>query len=159
MKELETDFLEEYKVVDRICGDEYLSQNGMSEYILQMEEARETGRGFIPSWDGYYRTLKRLRRIRNQIVHDSYGSECSEQDLEDLKAFHKDLISIEDPLALLGKYERRSGSVEDKQVDDASDAPSDEQESESGILFYILFGILAAVAIVFAFCSRSRLLP
>ena len=58
---------------------------------------------FIVNWDKKLKDLKHLRWLRNQIAHDNGVYEVTEQDLLDIKLFHDELLTQEDPLALLYK--------------------------------------------------------
>lgn len=97
MSVLEMEFLDEYKSVDKICKDMYSSKNGVTAYIECMESTNYMIQSKIPLWNQDYRSLKRMRRIRNQIAHES-NSECTENDLLWLSDFHSRLINCQDPL-------------------------------------------------------------
>lgn len=100
MNELESDFLEQYKRVDRICKDKLSSEKGLSQYI---QELQENGR-----YNKECRALLHLRSIRNRIVHESGNSGCSENDLKILDDFYCDLISMQDSLTEIYGQKRKS---------------------------------------------------
>ena len=64
MTELEIDFFEEYKSVDNICRDMYQSQQGVTEYISQMETMNCQGSRRVVNWNEKYKKLKHLRWLR-----------------------------------------------------------------------------------------------
>ncbi len=101
MNDLEIEFLEEYKRVESFCRDALSVQNGVSEYIAQMEDESTFGISSVVNWQNSFRTLKRLRWLRNQIAHDTGASDCTEADLDALLSFHDDLLNQRDPLSQL----------------------------------------------------------
>lgn len=60
--------------------------------------------------------LKRVRRLRNQIAHDSSATDCDEEDAEWLEEFHGRLLAQEDPLALLEKAKQERLRAQAKRV-------------------------------------------
>lgn len=112
MLEIEEILFDEYKRVDNICRDMFLSQSGVSQYIAKMEEKSPIyGCAGVPSWNTDYRMLKRVRWLRNQIAHNSSATDCSEEDVKWLKEFHNCLLEQKDPLALLEKTNREQSSL------------------------------------------------
>ncbi len=107
MQTLNINFMELYKDVDRFIKDAYSTQEGISEYIREMEIRALAGKRSIPTWDTDYAALKHLRYIRNQLAHDvSYDSDiCEEADYDYLEGFRDRLFSGTDPLARLTKSE------------------------------------------------------
>ena len=103
MRELNVDFMDLYKSVDRFLRDAYSSSEGVSEYIRCMETYDIRGRQCVPSWRSDYDMLKHLRWIRNQLSHEvGYDSDiCTEDDYEWLRSFDRRLYSAEDPVAIL----------------------------------------------------------
>ena len=106
MLEVETELLEKYKRLDSICRDIFSCQYGVSEYINQMEYVSVYRQSQVPSWREDYRTLKRLRWLRNQIVHETYATDCDIDDIELLDDFQVRILTQTDPLALLRKIEQ-----------------------------------------------------
>ena len=106
MLAIEARLFEEYKRVDKICRDMYSSQNGINQYIADMDQKFSYERSVVSSWDKDYRMLKRVRWLRNQIAHESSATECNEEDAAWLEEFHNRLLEQRDPLALLGKADR-----------------------------------------------------
>ena len=108
MTELEIEFFEEYKSVDSICRDMYQSQQGVTEYISQMETMNFQGSRRVVNWNEKYKKLKHLRWLRNQIAHENSAPDLMENDLTELENFHKQLLKQKDPLAELLKAKRES---------------------------------------------------
>ena len=112
MTELDIEFLEEYKAVERICNDMYGVNSGVTEYITSMECADGYKTLAVARWNDMLVTLKRLRHLRNQIVHGNIGDfEVTEQDLHNLEGFHKALLNQTDPLARLRKTVQQNSAT------------------------------------------------
>lgn len=101
MRDLNINFMELYKQVDRFIKDAYSSSTGVSEYIQQMESDNIKGNFYLSTWKEDYSQLKQMRWIRNQLAHEvGYDSDiCSEEDYYWLENFYNRLFSRDDPLA------------------------------------------------------------
>ena len=99
---IDMEYFNEYKSVEKICNEMY-GENGVSAYINDMQNCTSREKSFIVNWDKKLKDLKHLRWLRNQIAHDNGVYEVTEQDLLDIKLFHDELLTQEDPLALLYK--------------------------------------------------------
>ena len=109
MQPADNEFFEEYKHLDKLCGDMYSCRNGISEYIDQMDIKSYKGSPLIPSWNSDYKMLKHIRWVRNQIAHDSGSYQVSEpEDLEFVRNFYDRIFSRQDPLTLLRKEEEKA---------------------------------------------------
>ena len=104
MRELNIDFLELYKKVDRFIRDAYGSEDGVSEYIRQMEDSY-LGPRYVKTWEIDHEMLKQLRRIRNKLTHEiDFDAEIlKESDFEWLKEFSTRLLSVNDPLTVMNR--------------------------------------------------------
>ena len=151
-------FLQEYKKLDELCKQILSSTRGISEYIDQMQsECRNHSK--VPNWNNDLKELKRLRWIRNQLVHDtdSFDTlEVSKEDISYLKEFRSRILHCEDPFSLLHKLEQHSthknvkslpltSSVSTKN-DACSDDTASQENSYSGILLLL---VISAVFIFF----------
>ena len=107
MRDLNIDFLELYKGVDKFIREAYSSTDGVSEYIRIMEQNIVQGRRHFATWQDDLGSLKHLRQIRNQLVHEvGYDSDlCEESDFIRLKDFKDRLYDCRDPLTTLRKAE------------------------------------------------------
>ena len=106
MNKLEVKFFDEYKFVDNICRDMFRSNQGVTEYIKQMEVMDAEGSRSVVNWREKYKKLKHLRWLRNKIAHESGAPDLVENDLIELQNFHKQLLKQVDPLAELWKKRR-----------------------------------------------------
>lgn len=123
MLEMEERLLDEFKRVDRICGDLFSCRFGISEYIREMEQTTPYSRYKILCWEEDYRKLKRIRWLRNQIVHETTAVDCHDNDIEWLEKFHARILNQQDPLALLRKQNQAART-------DHSFTPSDSKLAE-----------------------------
>lgn len=107
MIELNVKFLELYKSIDRICKDMFSSSEGISTYIIKMEETPLLNRKKVQAWDDDYKQLKHYRYMRNQLAHDlPIDSDfCAQEDIDWLEYFYNDLLSCNDPIAIAYKIE------------------------------------------------------
>lgn len=149
MDSLDNEFFEEYKRLDKLCGEIFSCRNGVSEYISQMEVAPFEARRNVPNWDSDYSTLKHLRWVRNQIAHDTdCGGICSADDLRQLKDFRERIISLQDPFAVL----RRSKQAESSRAAKPEVSFSDTDDSHSP-----MFAVWVVLAFVFIALVLIRL--
>ncbi|MBO5076682.1 MAG: hypothetical protein J5584_03690 [Clostridia bacterium] len=105
MRELNIQFIDQYKIVDCFIRDAYKSEEGVSEYIKIMEQNDAEGKEMVVSWGSDHRSLKHLRWLRNKLAHEvGFDSDlCTKSDLACLSAFDERLRSAEDPLSKLMK--------------------------------------------------------
>lgn len=108
MRELNIDFMDLYKSVDRFIRDAYRSNDGVSEYIRQMEQNAYRGVRYVATWKADYDMLKHLRRIRNQLAHEvGYDSDlCEESDYDWLEDFNNRLYNTTDPISSMNRAEK-----------------------------------------------------
>jgi len=136
MQELDNKFFEEYKRLDKLCSEILSCQNGVSEYILQMERT-SSGQYKISSWNDDYKKLKHLRWVRNQIAHNTSGYMISEEtDLLEVIDFYDRIMSQNDPFAQLWRAETeklsRSQTYSIGQYYSAYSKPEKNTEFSSG---------------------------
>ena len=97
------DFIDEYKHLEKLCNDLYNQQHGISLYISDMEATPRAASTMIPEWNKDLKVLKHLRHIRNAMVHDLDEQEVTytQEDIQNLKEFHRRIMEQQDPLTLL----------------------------------------------------------
>lgn len=150
----------EFKRVDMICGDMFSCQHGISRYIEEMDRTPSYRRSRVPAWNEVYRNLKRVRWLRNQIVHEMSAVDCSVNDVEWLEDFHDRILRQQDPLAILRKIEqerpkntRVSGSAQECSPDlrIESERKTETFGKAAGSFGGIAAAVLAAVLVIFFF--------
>ena len=62
------DFITSYKRLEKLCGDLYGNNRGISSYIEEMKTL--PGYRHVSDWNEDLKQLKHYRQIRNQIVHE-----------------------------------------------------------------------------------------
>lgn len=105
-------FQEEYKKLDKLCKDCFLSIEGVSEYIRQMKNEQYLLQGLVQSWaydyklvqswEYDYKMLKHVRWIRNQLSHEVGALQsdiCTQDDLDFVLDFYNKIVNCLDPLA------------------------------------------------------------
>ena len=113
MQRVEIEFLEEYKRLDRLCKDMFLTSYGVTEYIKQMELSNIRGNRLVKNWNTDYKKLKHLRWLRNAIAHDSQETDCSLKDVQEVLEFYQKILWKQDPLALLHSATRQNAQYRD----------------------------------------------
>lgn len=111
MDKINSDFFEEYKILDNLCKDMYLSREGVSKYIEKMESNFSRFRCNISEWNEVYQNLKHIRWIRNKLAHDSDFDNLGIVDVNDIvwiRMFYQSLLSGTDPLTKIANLERNS---------------------------------------------------
>ena len=105
-------FLEAYKSLDDLCKQILSSDRGISKYIDEMGNEQQGER--ISDWETDYKHLKKMRWIRNQLVHDpnSFDKDLfTLEDIEWLKRFRYRIIERTDPFAMLLKSKNTNNTV------------------------------------------------
>ena len=97
------EFLDAFKHLEKICSEMYGQQHGVTLYIDEMARTLEMESRSIPGWENDLKRLKRLRYVRNTIVHDSggYTEGFDSSDIEYLKEMYNRIMQQQDPLSLL----------------------------------------------------------
>lgn len=105
MRELNIEFQECYKRLDKLCREMYDSREGVSSYIQDMEQTPYTEQRTVINWDSEYKNLKHYRWMRNQLAHeiDIDTEFCEESDVEWVEQFYERILNGTDPLALAHK--------------------------------------------------------
>ena len=153
---IDMEYFNEYKSVEKICNEMY-GENGVSAYINDMQNCTSREKSFIVNWDKKLKDLKHLRWLRNQIAHDNGVYEVTEQDLLDIKLFHDELLTQQDPLALLYKeientkkkqqeYKLQQRTLQKTIQNQEYNTPTNNQNDETSGLKPL--AITAAIAVV-----------
>ena len=104
MDECVLDYLDSYKRLDQLCRDMFRSKDGVTEYINQMDRviSRINSK---QGWRDFYSRLKYQRRLRNNLVHSTECSECTEEDIDEIEYFFELILKQEDPLAYIRRQQ------------------------------------------------------
>ncbi len=98
------EFIDEFKHLEKLCNEIYAERHGVTQYINEMEQKSGFPSIEIAGWNNDLAKLKRVRYIRNNLVHESdYEIDYDESDIAFLRDFYKRILAQQDPLALLRK--------------------------------------------------------
>ncbi len=126
--QLNIEFQEEYKRLDRLCRDCLGSTEGVSEYIRQMDSASWEGQQSVDLWKTDYKSLKHVRWIRNQLAHEVgtlTSNICEQSDLDFVKSFYQRILDSTDSLSLLRKA--RASRTANRRIETVADRTSNSR--------------------------------
>lgn len=153
MNRLNYIFFEEFKRLDKLCGQLYGAQNGVTHYIDNMKTVPVNNYRYISGWNSDLKELIRLRHIRNYLAHTEGAFEeenCTQKDIDWVRGFHNRILHQSDPIALLHKNSiiRRPPDIRGYDSNKQKNYQQDE-EIESSLWKDIFLAIsIAAVIIV-----------
>lgn len=104
MNSLNYMFFEEFKRLDKLCGELYDTQYGVTHYIDDMKSAAWDDCKHISNWKPDLKELIRLRHIRNHLAHTEGAFQeavCTKEDVDWIKKFYRRIMNQSDPLAML----------------------------------------------------------
>ena len=165
MTQLDNEFFEEYKHLERLCSDMYSCRDGIRQYLEDMEYQFSEGEKAIPHWAQDYRNLRGLRRTRNTLAHSvSEYQVCTEQDVENVIDFVDRIMQQQDPLAMLNLYNSRDEESETMDESEVSvpdkfhyDAPRNEEKCKQLILGIVLL-VITCVLVILVSILISRII-
>lgn len=147
-------FLEEYKRLDELCKQVLDSDKGVTEYISEME--KDDSREMIPMWNDDYKMLKRVRWIRNQLVHSpgSFDENLfAQEDILWLQNFRERIMACNDPFALLRRRNmeklERNYIGKETVIRESIEAYTDEYETESGGFGQLMLFLVVILTLIF----------
>ena len=155
MNSLNITFLEEYKYLDKLCKEMFMTEKGISDYI------DTSVNNFNLSHNSDIKTLRRLRHIRNSLTHDTdtFNTQmCTESDINWLKDFYQKVFTASDPLSLCIKQEFVNSGHKTKlpTLRDKTDVSSTHHERTtrgskafSAFLLFALAGITVLLALFY----------
>lgn len=137
-------FFEEFKRLDKLCGDLYKDQYGITHYIDDMKSVSGVDYQHIPDWKTDLDRLIRLRHIRNYLAHTegAFNEEvCTQKDIEWLQSFYKRILNQLDPLAMLHQYFKEKQEMARRLIAQppASQSPTPQSSSNHKILYGVVF--------------------
>ena len=150
-------FFQQYKRLDNLCKDLFLSDKGISTYIESMEKCGYNAWRIV-GFDTDLQMLKRYRHIRNLIAHEDDANEsdyCDKSDEEWIIHFHERIIRCDDPLALYRKtiYAPAEISKAEKETNKPSTPiPIYKDNPNSSIIpLAVALGFLIAIVVLFLY--------
>lgn len=107
MDNLNHALFEEFKHLDKLCGELYGDQRGVSHYIDDMKDVSGSDYRYITNWKEDLDQLVRIRHIRNYLAHTegAFNEDmCTSKDIEWSRDFRRRILNQSDPLALLRQH-------------------------------------------------------
>ncbi len=147
-------FLNSYKELEKLCGDMYGDNHGLTTYIDEMIN-KPNGSYYVQSWNEDLKRLRNYRWIRNQIVHEPGCTEenmCEPGDAQWLDHFYSRIMSTNDPLALYRKARNLQTTPKPKQTYSSEPTnytypkPKKASSKSAGCLTYLV-GVLLVVTV------------
>ena len=156
MNDLNYIFFEEFKKLDKLCGELYESPNGVTHYIDDMKAASLDKCSHIPNWKTDLKDLIRLRHIRNHLAHmeGAFNEDiCTQNDINWIKNFHQRIMNQSDPLAMLTQtlQEKKQMPKPDSNDHILNRQIDNKENEESNIAYLILASIGLAIVIILIF--------
>ena len=149
MNECALDYLKSYKRLDQLCRDMFRTKDGVTEYINQMDRviSRINSK---QDWRNFYSRLKYQRRLRNDLVHNTECSDCTEEDIDEIEYFFDLILKQEDPLACIRRQQTltRHASI---QTSDSSSIRREYNSKKAGIVEFLIYIIVFIAIIVLIF--------
>lgn len=153
LTQLDTLFFEQYKQLDTVLCDMLKTDKGVSEYIAAMENVPEHDRKNVAGFDADYRTLKRLRWVRNQIAHDvnsALDGFCRPEDLTNLKGMYQRVMNQSDALAVLYriKSEKKGKQRKAKSTNGTQCIPENAEDNGLFKNPFVAIAVFAAIILL-----------
>lgn len=162
MDEMILKFLKAYKKLDELCKQVLSSDRGISEYIDQMQSEGENC-SKIHGWNSDLKRLKRMRWMRNQLVHDADSFDTlkvTKEDISYLKEFRSRILNCEDPFSLLYNSKKSSNNIGfnepvfcDVEEDDAFENSNDEKIQQILKVFLMIITISVLIGLFLFFLN------
>ena len=152
-------FIDSYKRLEKLCGEIYNDNHGLSAYIDEMIN-NPIASHCVPGWDEDLKKLKHFRWVRNQIVHEPGCTEenmCEPSDVRWLDDFYSRIMSASDPLALYRRARSPRTAQKARETDASEPAgytyPQYKKTSSkpAGCLTYLMcIPLVAVIAVLIA---------
>ena len=152
MANINQQFLEEYKHLDKLCKEAFDSDKGVTSYIDYMKATPSEKSRKVSGWDSDLKMLITLRHARNKLAHEVGTLDTalvSRDDIDWLKEFYERIMGGDDPISKLQRTRKAKNSS--KKQDGGQDT-SKNVGCIGAIIFFI--GIIIMFAVAF-FSSKA----
>lgn len=115
MDNLNIEFLEAYKRLEKLCKEIYESEKGVTSYIDNMKETPSDESRFVANWQNDLNMLMDLRCTRNLLTHEEGTMNrcmCDADDIQWLNDFTARILKQDDPISRLSLQRRRLSDEE-----------------------------------------------
>lgn len=158
-------FFEEFKRLDKLCGEIYHSQHGVTSYI---EDMKSVSQPCISNWKSDLEKLIHLRHLRNHLAHTSGAfleNVCTQKDIDFVIEFYNRILSQKDPMALLYKMKKSVRPVSKQKqeyeianmADTTMDGQSHTQSPNRSKSKWVVLGIVLIIIILVLFVEKYLL--
>lgn len=153
MTQINDEFMESFKHLDKICKEIFDTEKGITAYIDSMESI-SNGSRYVSNWNSTLKRLKELRHIRNTYAHEigtSYEDICSSYDIEWLDDFYRSIMNTTDPLALYRQATAPKPHVTKIEQPNRNDFHTfnsyDNEKHLSGLSIFLILVITVAIVL------------
>lgn len=109
MHSADNEFFEQYKRLDKLCGEIYSCREGVGSYIDDMESEYVAGLRCVNTWAHDFKMLKHVRWVRNKIAHETSRYQiCEDPDIDFVYDFYDRIYDGGDPITLLEKAKKEA---------------------------------------------------
>ena len=147
MANINQQFLEQYKHLDKLCKEVFDSDKGVTSYIDYMKSIPYERRSKIISWDSDLKMLITLRHARNKLAHDVGTLDealVTRSDIDWLEEFYESIMHSCDPLS---KLRKTRGCIKTSSQNADQDIQNKNVGCIGAIIFFIGIIIMFAVAV------------
>lgn len=163
MRDIEVEFLDEYKKLDNLIKDKFSSEQGVTEYINRMKANDYFGSNLFSEWSRTYRHLIHIRTVRNDIMHNDHF-DCEAEDLEYVLDFYDEIMSLNDPLTLYyikqnidsERAKKRAAKAQSIQDAEVSNKKEESESKGPSVFQWLLLLVLLAIATMIIVKLYSR---
>ncbi len=154
--QLNTQLIEEFGNLERLCNQIYDDKHGVTNYINDMERLSSVATYRISDWNYDLKTLKNIRHKRNQLSHGEVSFNELWADSNDIKyaiRFRKRMLSQKDPLALY-RQNIRQPKCSDNLQNSRMNQTNPIARQKSGCLSLFSIPIVIAFIVCFLFMIK-----
>lgn len=167
MDKLNYAFFEEFKHLDKICGEIYQSQKGVTDYIEDMKSVTVSNYRNIPNWKDDLKQLQRLRHIRNYLAHEEGAFDrnaCTQNDIDWVQKFYRRILHQCDPLAVLyqnGKNQHKNQATNQAYISEYKaeytyNRKDNETKNSNNVIIAVVINLLIALIVITSFIIMMK---
>lgn len=151
MYNLNLSFFEEFKHLDKLCGEIYNTNNGITHYIEDMKAKGTYSYGHIPGWESDLKHLIQYRHIRNHMAHSEGAFEiqnCTQKDIDWIRNFYERIMNQSDPLGMLYHKPKNHIHKQTHTYQQSEKSNAKEKNKIALALMVVVFTLLAVCGVL-----------
>lgn len=129
-------FFEEFKHLDKLCGELYdVERGGVTSYINDMKNVVPYDYRHITNWKEDLEQLTRMCHIRNNLAHapGAFDEEtCTQKDINWVQDFYERILHQLDPMAMLYQKTKEQGQALENQKTNVKNQSSNLLNDDMG---------------------------